>query len=328
MGVGVLGFCGNPSVAVDPGGPWSTATTIAGLDGIDPDLAWDEDGTCYISYCSTGAESPSIAQAQVDLERGVIVEEPRLIWSGTGLAHPEAPHLYRVGRWWYLLIAEGGTERGHSVSIARSSSPMGPFESNPGNPFFSHRSLAHPVQNTGHADLVENEDGSWAMVYLGVRARGETPLYHVNGRETFLAGVDWVGGWPVVDEERYQIPVPDRSYVDDFTTDALDLRWVSPGSGLERIRRDDGPGIVLHAKAVSADLRVCVVARVTDLRWRFSVEVTCAATYCARWNVRDRRSPACATVRTSTHHDWTTSLQASKSCASALTPRKRKSVAA
>ncbi|WP_406435361.1 family 43 glycosylhydrolase [Streptomyces sp. NBC_01589] len=54
-------------------------------------------------------------------------------------AHPrEAPHLDRIGDWWYLLIAEGGTERGHGVSIARARSPRGPWEGAPANPLLSH----------------------------------------------------------------------------------------------------------------------------------------------------------------------------------------------
>src|SRR5207247_10829521 len=36
-----------------------------------------------------------------------ILEPPRSLWSGTGLKFPEAPHLYRRGDYWYLLIAEG-----------------------------------------------------------------------------------------------------------------------------------------------------------------------------------------------------------------------------
>ncbi|MFM9597125.1 family 43 glycosylhydrolase, partial [Streptomyces scabiei] len=94
---------------------------------------------------------------------------------GSGLAHPEGPHLYRRGEWWYLLTAEGGTERGHAVCVARSRAVDGPFEAAPANPIFSRRSTGFPVQNTGHADLVERPDGSWAMVYLGVRPRGFTP---------------------------------------------------------------------------------------------------------------------------------------------------------
>lgn len=55
-------------------------------------------------------------------------------WSGTGLQYPEAPHLFERHGTWYLLIAEGDTERGHAVSIARGPSPAGPWQPCPGNP--------------------------------------------------------------------------------------------------------------------------------------------------------------------------------------------------
>ncbi len=47
------------------------------------------------------------------------------------------------------------------------------------------------MQNTGHADLVERPDGSWAIVYHGVRPRGSSPEWHVLGRETFADEVVW-----------------------------------------------------------------------------------------------------------------------------------------
>ena len=102
----------------------------------------------------------------------MLLERPRKLWQGTGLAYPEGPHLYQVSDWWYLILAEGGTERGHAVSVSRSRTPRGPFEPHPHNPVFTHRSTAAPVQNVGHADLVETGDGGWAAVYLGVRPRG------------------------------------------------------------------------------------------------------------------------------------------------------------
>jgi beta-xylosidase len=55
----------------------------------------------------------------------------------------------------------------------------------------THRGTDHPVQNTGHADLVQRLDGSWAMVFHGVRARGASPQWHVLGRETFALEIDW-----------------------------------------------------------------------------------------------------------------------------------------
>ncbi|TNU72225.1 glycoside hydrolase family 43 protein, partial [Miniimonas arenae] len=126
------------------------------------------------------------------------------------------------------------------------------WESAPGNPVLTHRSTAHPVQNTGHADLVELADGSWAMVHLGVRPRGRTPQFHVNGRETFVVGIDWVDGWPVVDEGRFAVPRVDTAFEDTFSGD-LDLRWVSPG-GVHRdlVSAVPGGGVTIAAHADGA----------------------------------------------------------------------------
>jgi beta-xylosidase len=111
--------------ATDPAGPWSDPIRLPGVPGIDPDLAWDEDGTCWCTVAG-------VSQVQLDPATGETVGEPRRLWSGTpGAKAPEAPHLYRIGEYWYLLIAEGGTERGHGVSIARGTSPNGPFTAAP-----------------------------------------------------------------------------------------------------------------------------------------------------------------------------------------------------
>ena len=58
-----------------------------------------------------------------------LMGEEHIVWTGAvrGAVWAESPHLYRRGEHWYLMIAEGGTERGHGVSIARADDPRGPF---------------------------------------------------------------------------------------------------------------------------------------------------------------------------------------------------------
>lgn len=216
--------------ATDPAGPWSDPFPVA-IEGIDPDLAWDADGNCWVHFSGVGG----IARCRIDDATGEVLDAPAPAWGGTGLQFPEAPHLFEHAGRWYLLIAEGGTERGHAVSIARAPSPVGPWKSCPSNPILSHRSSDRPIQNTGHADFVEATDGSWWTVLLGVRPRGVTPGFHVLGRETFLAPVTWRDGWPVVGELALEIDTSPPGLAravewegrDDFDTPTLHPRWVS-----------------------------------------------------------------------------------------------------
>jgi hypothetical protein len=151
------------------------------------------------------------------------------------------------------------------VTIARSDSPSGPFEGNPRNPLITHRGTDEPVQNTGHADLVQRPDGSWAVVYHGVRARGSSPEWHVLGRETFADEVVWEDGWPVL-AGRLEPAVPaDRPVTEAVEDGTLPASWagasrfpsefVTSEDGALRVASDGEPVFVgrrqehLHARA-------------------------------------------------------------------------------
>jgi alpha-N-arabinofuranosidase len=184
--------------ATQPGGPWSDPVWLD-AQGIDPSLFF-EGATVYYTRNGPGRDfdHPLIYQGLLDVQNGRLRGKLRPIWSGTGGIWPEAPHLFKVGTTYYLLTAEGGTSYGHSVVIARSSSPFGPFDGHPNNPILTHRSRRnHPIQATGHADLVALADGTWWAVCLGIRPT--SGRHHHLGRETFLAPVTWNrDGWPVV----------------------------------------------------------------------------------------------------------------------------------
>ncbi|WP_447648120.1 family 43 glycosylhydrolase [Microbacterium forte] len=229
--------------ASDPAGPWSEPVYVTGLIGIDPDIAWDDDGACLVTW--SDVVRGGISQAEIDPLTGVVLSEPREIWGGTGGAHVEGPHLIRRGDWWYLLVAEGGTGPGHMVTIARSARPDGPFRPAPNNPILTHRSTSAAVQSTGHSDLVELADGSWALVFLATRTRGTFPRWHTNGRETFLGGVDWVDDWPVIDEDRFDVPVPATSFVETFEGDSLHPRWIAPGVAASSFAHPTSTGLRL-----------------------------------------------------------------------------------
>ena len=226
-----VGTTGTKSFLVtseDPAGPWSDPVPVP-ISGIDPDLAWDADGNCWVHFSGYGG----IARCRIDSGSGEILGGPDLTWSGTGLQYPEAPHLFERDGTWYLFIAEGGTHGGHCVSVARGPSPVGPWEGAPANPILSHRSTDRPIQNTGHGDLVEATDGTWWMVLLGVRPKGIGPGFHVLGRETFLTPVRWEDGWPVPGDLALEMPVaPGPTEVQQalgreaFDRPALGPHWV------------------------------------------------------------------------------------------------------
>lgn len=226
--------------ARDPAGPWSDPFWVA-QQGIDPSLLFDE-GHVYLTSTGMpeeagpdGIKMQGIIQSEIDITTGKLLTKPRLIWTGTGGSYPEGPHLYHIAEKYYLMIAEGGTEYGHTEVIARSDTPWGPWESCPHNPILTHRSYHSPIQALGHADLVEAQDGSWWLVCLGFRPN--FPQVHHLGRETFLAPVVWdEKGWPQVGKGgRISLTMtsptlttviwPAPAVRDDFDGPQLDLKW-------------------------------------------------------------------------------------------------------
>lgn len=183
--------------ATDPAGPWSDPIWVD-IKSIDPDIFWDEDGKTY--FVTQGDEGIRITE--IDIKTGKVLSPERLVWGGIGGRFPEAPHIYKKDGFYYLLLGEGGTEYMHSATIGRSKNIFGPYESCPLNPILTHanrRGQSNTIQGVGHADLVQAKDGSWWMVFLGFRVTHQWAYYHVLGRETFLAPVDWPkGGWPQV----------------------------------------------------------------------------------------------------------------------------------
>lgn len=165
------------------------------------------------------------------------------------------------------MISEGGTEYGHMLTISRSKHPYGPFESYEGNPILTHRSLNHPIQATGHADLVQHTDGSWWAVFLAFRPIGYPKKHHLE-RETFLAPVTWTeDGWPIVGEmgvvgeeiEHESITSEQRfdwKEREDFDQSVLDHKWIYRRNPIEEnyvLNEQEGSLSLLGSSATLRD---------------------------------------------------------------------------
>jgi beta-xylosidase len=239
--------------ATDPRGPWSEPYWLEDCPGIDSSLFFDDDGKAYITGTRQAINEDGsygrqeIWISEIDIEHMRLVGEKRGVWGGAliNCASPEAPHLYKKDGFYYLVIAEGGTEHFHAVTIARSKNIFNEFEGYEGNPIVTHRHLGkhYPICNIGHADFVELENGEWYAVMLGSRL---IEGYHKNlGRETFIAPVIWEEGWPVISPGTGKIewgyPAPDLPSTsvkkvpnrDDFDGEKLGMNWVFFGTPYE-----------------------------------------------------------------------------------------------
>ena len=204
--------------AKDPRGPWSDPVWLRNVDGIDPSLFFDDDGKAYLLH-----NGPPEGAPLYDGHRAIWIHEfdpvklqagpaKVLVNGGVDISKKpvwiEGPHLYRIKGWYYLMAAEGGTERNHSEVIFRAKSPWGPYEPYKNNPILTQRDLPedrpNPVTNSGHADLIQMKDGSWWAVFLA--SRPYEGFRYNTGRETFLLPVTWKDGWPVILEKGQPIP--------------------------------------------------------------------------------------------------------------------------
>jgi len=190
--------------ATDPEGPWSEPVWITLPDGtfpggLDPSLFFDNDGRVYFHCVAWDEAGQGVGQAEVDLSSGKLKEPLLVIWHGTGGTFPEGPHIYKRFGYYYVMIAEGGTEYGHKVTLARAKHIAGPYEACPAGPILTQavqRAQESELQGAGHGDLVEDPTGQWWLITHAFRP-SVGKLHHL-GRETVLTAVRWADdGWPV-----------------------------------------------------------------------------------------------------------------------------------
>lgn len=200
------------------------------IKGIDPSFYF-EDGRTYVQLSSF---QEGIVQFEMDIETGKVLGEVQCITKGCGGRDVEAPHIYKINNFYYLLCAEGGTRDGHMVTIQRSEQLWGPYQPCPHNPILTNRDQGrNPLQGCGHGDLIEDAHGEWWMVALAYRPYKHK---HVLGRETILLPVTWSkDGWPIVhkgyaecdmDIDRTWVANPQTEMIrDDFDEAALSYTW-------------------------------------------------------------------------------------------------------
>jgi len=198
-----------------PEGPWSNPTWLPEVNGIDPSPFFDDNGKAYILYNSDAPENKplynghrTIRIREFDpLNLKVSTEEKIIVNGGVDLSKKpvwiEGPHIYKINGKYFLTAAEGGTAEDHSQVILKSDNVFGPYIPYDKNPILTQRHLnpdrKNPITCTGHADFVQTDKGDWWAVFLACRPHEPFVENNYNtGRETFLAPITWIDGWPVI----------------------------------------------------------------------------------------------------------------------------------
>lgn len=228
-----------------PEGPYSKPVLLP-VDSIDPSHFVDDDGTHYMIV------PPGINVVKLNNNCDKVLEGPVQVWKGTGKRAPEGPHIFKRGKYYYAVLAEGGTGYGHSITEARAHALYGPYEPCPYNPVLTQTDPNAKLQRCGHGSLVETQNGDWWVLYLC--GRPNEGNYTTIGRETALDPVEWTDdGWFLINqrngpsEKQIQPDLPEtvysENYFDDFNGGSLSHEWEfvrNPDTGLCSLKQRPG----------------------------------------------------------------------------------------
>ena len=207
--------------APDITGPWSEPAELSGF-GFDPSLFHDDDGRKYMVCMVTDHRVPKkyagrLIVQEYDPAARRMTGEPHEIYQAKDI-FLEGPHIFKRNGWYYLFCADTGTGEAHGQTMLRARHIFGPYEMD--RPDFGDRTSPteayslltsrhvpeHPLQKSGHADLVQTQQGDWYIVHLCARPLPQrnpenAPRFagcrrYMLGRETALQRVVWTeDGW-------------------------------------------------------------------------------------------------------------------------------------
>lgn len=246
-------------------GPWSAPVPLNNF-GFDPSLFHDMDGRKYMVSMVTDHRVPKkyagrIILQEYDHVRKEMVGPAKEIYKGEKI-FLEGPHIFKRNGWYYLFSADTGTGEGHGQTIQRSRSVWGPYEMYKSDIMerasekeaysiiTSRHHEKYLLQKSGHADLVETQNGEWYAVHLCGRAlenrnekdRKKFPdcRRYTLGRETAIQKMCWTkDDWLVLENGTtlpdVLVPAPalkecvgkkieEREY---FNENSLDSEWQS-----------------------------------------------------------------------------------------------------
>ena len=269
--------------AEHPSGPWSAPINLK-IDDIDPGHVVGPDGKRYLYTAGGHAVELSPDGLSAVGERMKVYEGWQFPqeWKTEGF-WLESPKLTRRGEYYYLTCAEGGTSgppTSHMAVVARSKSPLGPWENSPHNPLIHTYSADEGWWSVGHGTLVSTPADHWYIVYHGYR-NGLPTL----GRHTLMEPVEWTpDGWPRAQTgARRGEPMPAPMGVaqrpmivlsDDFRAPSLKATWGAwDETDMSRFQVGRG-ALTMHAKGDSPGHSSPLTIMARDASYQVQVTAT------------------------------------------------------
>ncbi|GAB5375562.1 MAG: glycoside hydrolase family 43 protein [Acuticoccus sp.] len=282
-------------------GPWCEPWYI-NSSGFDPSLFHDADGRKYVLNLQwnhrgrgTGANPRHTGFDGLLLQgwspEGGLTGPVSNIWPGTARGLTEAPHLFRRNGYYYLTTAEGGTDYGHAVTMARARDIRGPYETHPHSHLMSTADApAHPLQRVGHGQYIELADGSAYHTFLMSRpvpGADGTGRFSILGRESGIERCVWgADDWLYLEKggllPRESVPVPWETpppasgavtYAFGGDTLPADFQWLRTPCPQRLFRIGDGALTLFGRESLGAWFEQALVAR-RQQHFLYEAEVT------------------------------------------------------
>ncbi|MDF2614825.1 MAG: hypothetical protein K0S71_2611 [Clostridia bacterium] len=190
-------------------GPWSKPIPLS-KSGFDPSIFHDDDGRKYLVNMTIDHRADTIRFSGIDVQEydpknKVLLGNPVRVSRGTAIGTSEGPNVMKHNGYYYLVLAEGGTEFNHCATVLRSKSIWGPYAENPHNPIIKSAGQENcQLARAGHAQVIQGKDGNWYMAHLCSRPIDKCSIL---GRETAIQNVEWTAdGWFKLSKNNQSMP--------------------------------------------------------------------------------------------------------------------------
>ena len=275
-------------------GEWSDRIYI-NSSGFDPSLFHDEDGRKWFVNMQWNHRGEGTGgnpkHASFD---GILLQEwhptqglvgpVKNIYDGSPRGLTEAPHLFKRNGWYYLTTAEGGTGYDHAVTLARARNIWGPYETHPDDHVICAADAPHhPIQRTGHGQIVETHWGETYHTFL--MGRPLPGRFCPLGRETGIERCVWgADDWLYLEQggllARVEFegptaakPKPAQKITYDFNGPELpqDFQWLRTPYPERIFKIGDGALTLTCRESLGSWFEQSLVARRQE-HWRYRAE--------------------------------------------------------